>query len=126
MDTIDPTRANAALWRQYLESRWAPWLVPFGSTAILAAAAEGIARAYAQTWGLYVNALFQENAPEVSRFVEASSTAADVLAEPPLAEPVTEHAAIATREVAPEWLTAIAPAPAPARRSTPVRIAAFA
>jgi hypothetical protein len=77
METPNATRANAALWEQYIEEQYGRMLTAMGMPAMAALMGAAIANYYAAFWGDIIGRMFATNARDVTRFVQDSS--ADVL-----------------------------------------------
>jgi hypothetical protein len=74
----DPTAANVDLWRSYVRTFWGPFLRPFGGPNAADTVADGLARLYGLAMGGAIEQLYNENAPDVTRFVDARRLIAGV------------------------------------------------
>jgi len=72
MEAVDVSRANSALWTQYLEQQYGFWLAPLGGPAAAALLGTAIAATYGALWGDFIARLFATNAGEVTSFVQSS------------------------------------------------------
>lgn len=88
MDARDATANNAELWTQYLREQWRQFVDPFGLAD--AGVADATGRVLAEVAAANVSGvlttlvapavarLFQSNAPEVTRMLDAASTGEEV------------------------------------------------
>lgn len=83
MPVHDPTAANTALWARYLEDQWGPWIDPLGQRYAAHAIAAAVAGWLTLTYAPRVRRLYDENAPEVSRFAEEARMRREAEAVPP-------------------------------------------
>lgn len=93
MDARETTINNADLWARFLTDQWTAWLDPFGlgsrrvETDPTRVIAETAAANVASFVGLLVKQpierMYESNAPDVTRFVQETSTACGAVEIPP-------------------------------------------
>lgn len=97
MDAPNPTTANEDLWTAYARTAWRPWLDPVVGWGWTDRAAKSIADWTSSLIGTSVSALFEENAPHVTRFVRSHRSGLDT-------QPLADAAGV------PAWLLTNPPA----------------